>query len=80
MQKERVGLDGFVGEAAAAGLFPGEMLVEDGDGVAGAGQLFAAERAGGAAADDCDFSHQGTSGAAKFAAVRGFAALTLEEG
>ena len=45
-------------EAAAAGLFPREVFVEDANGMTGAGQLFATHCAGRSAADDYDFSHE----------------------
>jgi hypothetical protein len=44
-------------QPAAAGFFPGQMLVENIDGVTRTGQLFAAHRAGRAAADDRNVCH-----------------------
>ena len=56
-EKERVALDGFVREAAAAGLFPGEMLVEERDVEACAGEFFSAEGAGRPAANNGNLLH-----------------------
>src|SRR5882724_12520707 len=58
VEKKREALNGFVGEAAAAGFLPREMLVKNVDGVAGAGELFATHCSGRTAADNYDFSHQ----------------------
>src|SRR5215469_17730793 len=57
VQQEREALDGFVGESAAARLFPGEMLVKKIYFVTGASELLAAHCAGGPAANDCYFCH-----------------------
>src|ERR1700719_431306 len=46
VEKKRKALNGFMGEAAAARFLPGEMLVENIDGVAGASELFATHGAG----------------------------------
>src|SRR5215472_15559136 len=45
-QQERKTLDGFVGETAATGLFPGEMFVKDLDGVPCARKLRSAHGTG----------------------------------
>ena len=45
-QQEGIFFDGFVGEAAAAGFFPCEMLVKQRDVEARAGEFFSAEGAG----------------------------------
>src|ERR1700693_5805842 len=50
-------LDGFVGEATAAGLFPRQMFVENGDVVASASELFAAHGARRTTPDNRYFSH-----------------------
>ena len=57
IEQEGIGFDGFVGQAAAAGLFPRETLVVNGDLKARAGQPLAAERTGRTAADDGYFFH-----------------------
>ena len=57
VEEKRETLDGFVGQAAAAGLFPGEMLVKNTDAMPGARKLLAAHGAGWAAADDGNFRH-----------------------
>jgi len=41
VEQERKALNGLMREAAAAGLFPREVFVEDANGMTGAGQLFA---------------------------------------
>src|ERR1051326_958251 len=58
IEKKREALNRFMGEAAATRLLPGEMLVKDVNGVAGAGQLFATHRPGRTAADNYDFRHE----------------------
>ena len=50
-------LDGFVGQAAAAGLFPRQMFIEYGDVIASAGELFAAHGARRTTPDNRYFSH-----------------------
>src|ERR1700674_1364647 len=50
-------LDGFMGKAAAAGLFPSQMLIKNGDVIASAGELFAAHGARRTTADNRYFSH-----------------------
>ena len=57
VEQEREALDGFVGESAAAGFFPGEVLVKEIYFVTGAGELLAAHCAGGPAANNCNFGH-----------------------
>ena len=57
VEQEREALDGFVGESAAAGLFPGEMLVKKIYLVTSASELLATHCAGGPAANDCNFGH-----------------------
>ena len=57
IQQERVTLRGFVSKAAAAGFFPGEMLVENPYGVTSAGKLLAAHRARRTTADTDYFRH-----------------------
>ena len=57
VEQERETLDGFVGESAAAGLFPREMLVKKIHFVTGASELLATHCAGGSAANDCNFGH-----------------------
>jgi len=57
LEQEREALHGFVSEAAAAGFFPREVLLENVDGIAGASELFAAHGTGRTAADDCNFCH-----------------------
>jgi len=58
IEKKRETLNGLMGEAAAAGLLPGEVFVKNTNGVAGTGQLFATHCAGRSAADDYDFGHK----------------------
>ena len=57
IEQEGIGFDGFVSQAAAAGLFPREALVEDRHLKSGAGQTLAAERTGRTSSDDGDFFH-----------------------
>src|SRR5215467_12822403 len=57
LEQKREALDGFVGESAAAGLFPGEVLVKNCYFVTRAGELLAAHCPGGPAANDCNFGH-----------------------
>src|SRR5437763_485069 len=57
VEQERETLDGFVGESAAAGLLPREMLVKKIHFVTGASELLATHCAGGSAANDCNFGH-----------------------
>lgn len=57
VEEERIFFDGFVGEAAAAGFFPGEMLVEKGDVESSDAQFFGAKSAGGPAADNGNVLH-----------------------
>ena len=57
VEQKREALDGFVGESAAAGFFPGEVLVKKIYFVTGAGQLLATHCTGRPAANDCNFSH-----------------------
>jgi hypothetical protein len=61
IEKKRKTLNGFVSKAAAAGFFPGKMLVENVNFVTGAGELFAAHRSRRSAADDCNYRHRGIS-------------------
>ncbi len=57
VQQEGVSLDGLVGQAAATGLFPGEVLVKNGDLKTAAGQAFTAQRAGRSSPDNGDLFH-----------------------
>src|ERR1700692_26307 len=57
IEEKRKTLDGLVGQAAAAGLFPSQMLIEYGDIIASTGELFAAHGARGTTTDDRFFSH-----------------------
>ena len=57
VEQERVRLDGFMGEAAAAGLFPRQALVVDCYVKTLAREAFAAQRAGGSASDNRDVFH-----------------------
>lgn len=57
IQEKREALRSFVGETAAAGLFPSEVFIEDVDGMTGARELFAAQRAGRPATDNDIVSH-----------------------
>src|ERR1700704_650857 len=57
IEEKRETLDGFVGQAAAAGLFPSQMFIEYGDVVASAGELFAAHGARRPTPDNRYFSH-----------------------
>jgi hypothetical protein len=57
VEQEREALDGFVGKAATAGLFPGEVLVKKIYFVTGTRELLAAHCAGGPSANDCNFGH-----------------------
>lgn len=50
-------MDGFVGESAAAGLLPSEVLVKKTYSVARASELFATHCARRPAANDCYFGH-----------------------
>ena len=62
VQQERVFLDGLVGEAAAAGLFPGEMFIKERDVEARARKFFAAKGAGRPSANYGNLFHSvGTS-------------------
>ena len=56
-KQEREALDGFVRQPAAARLFPGQVLIKNGDFVSRASELFTAHCAGGSAADDCYLRH-----------------------
>src|SRR5208282_2154987 len=56
--EEGIGAEGFLGEAAATGLFPGEMLVVDGNAETCGGQTLAAEGSGRASTHDGDISHE----------------------
>src|SRR5574337_959646 len=60
IEKEGVRLDSFVREPAAAGLFPGQALVEQRDLEAGSRQPFAARRPRRAAPDYGYFPHRHT--------------------
>src|SRR5690242_18676496 len=57
VEQERETLDGFVGESAAAGLFPCEVLVKKVYFVTRKSELLATHCAGGPAANDCNFGH-----------------------
>src|SRR5579863_3708416 len=57
IEQEGIGCDGFVREAAAAGLFPGQTFVVNRDLETRAGQTLSAERTGRTAADDGNFVH-----------------------
>ena len=57
IEQEGETLNRFVGQAAAAGFFPRQMLVKKVDLVARARELFTAHRAGRSAADDRYLSH-----------------------
>jgi hypothetical protein len=57
VEKEGIGLDGFVREAAAAGLFPGEALIVEGDFEAGGGEALAANGASRTTSNDGDLIH-----------------------
>ncbi len=57
VEQEREALDGLVGEAAAAGLLPCQVLVKNIYRVARARKLFTAHRAGWSAADDRNICH-----------------------
>ena len=50
-------LDGFVSQAAAAGLFPSQMLIKNGDVIASTGELLAAHGARRTTSDNRYFSH-----------------------
>src|SRR6202045_2337625 len=50
-------LDGLVGKAAAAGLFPSQMLIKNRDVIASAGELLAAHGARRTTPDNRYFSH-----------------------
>src|ERR1700676_1175039 len=50
-------LDGFVGQATAAGFFPSQVLIKNRDVIASAGELFAAHGARRTATDNRYFSH-----------------------
>ena len=55
--KKRVGFDRFMGEAAAAGLFPGKSLIENCDLKTSRRQPLSTERTGRPSADNYDFFH-----------------------
>ena len=57
VRQEGIGDDSLVSESAAAGLFPGQVLVVDGDVKPGARQSLAAHRAGWPATYDRDLAH-----------------------
>lgn len=57
VEEEGIFFDGFVGEAAAAGLFPSQMLVEKRDVESGNAQFFGAKSAGGTAANNGNAFH-----------------------
>src|ERR1700676_523331 len=57
IEQEREALDGFMGESAATGFFPRQMLVENVYLMARARQLFAAHRTGRSATDNRNLSH-----------------------
>ena len=57
VEEERIFFDGLVGKAAAAGFFPGEMLVEKRDVESGNAEFFGAKSAGGAPADNGNVLH-----------------------
>ena len=57
IQQEREALDGFMGQSAAAGLFPCQVLVKNMDFVPRARELLTAHRAGRSAADDRYLCH-----------------------
>src|SRR5579871_1732420 len=61
LEKKRVTLRCLVSEAAAARLFPRQMLIKNDDFVSRARQLLAAHRAGRPAADDRNLRHGTTS-------------------
>src|SRR5713101_6276129 len=72
IKQEREALNGFVRQAAAAGFFPGEMLVKKIDCVARARELFSTHRSGRSAADDRYLGHVRVSlSAIKFVPARG---------
>src|ERR1700722_11114470 len=50
-------LDGFVGQAAAAGLFPSQMLIKNGDVIASTCELLAAHSARRTTTNNRYFSH-----------------------
>src|SRR5258708_30030375 len=57
IKQEGEALNGLVRQAAAAGLFPRQVLVKKFDRVARARELFATHCAGRSAADDCYLGH-----------------------
>ena len=57
VEEEGIFFDGFVGEAAAAGFFPGQMLVEKRDVESGDAQFLGAKSAGRTAADNGNVFH-----------------------
>ena len=61
VQQEGVKTDGFMSKAAAARLFPCEVLVIEGDIESGSGQLLATHGPGGASANDRDIFHSNLS-------------------
>ena len=52
LEKKRIALRGFVGEASAAGLFPGQVFIEEIDGMTRQSELLAAHSAGRTATDN----------------------------
>src|SRR5260221_14512479 len=57
IEEERKALDRFVGQPAAAGLFPSQMLVKNSNGVACSRQLLATHRSRWPATDNCNLCH-----------------------
>src|SRR5258708_19079978 len=57
IEEERKALDRFVGQPAAAGLFPSEMLVKNSNAVARARQLLATHRSRWPATDNRNLCH-----------------------
>src|SRR5579862_5206282 len=57
MEKKGIGDDGFVRQAAAAGFFPGEVLVVERDVKSRTGKPVGAKRSRRPAANDCDLAH-----------------------
>ena len=52
LEEKRIALRGFVREAAAAGFFPGQALIEQVDGMTRQSELLAAHSAGRTATDN----------------------------
>src|ERR1700730_9540493 len=57
IQEKREALNGLVGQATTAGLFPSQMLIKNCDVIARAGELLAAHRTRRTTADNRYFSH-----------------------